>query len=125
MFHGQNSINDGDGEKSPFISDIPKYFGWLNRHESPLKQMVKVITIDHHVYIGRILRQESTVDLHMEVSTNGGTPIAGWFMKGKPQSKTDDNWGYPHLWIELVDIYIYIYHVPITIKITIDHHRSP
>ena len=26
---------------------------------------------------------------------NGGTPIAGWFINGKSQSKMDDDWGYP------------------------------
>ena len=34
----------------------------------------------------------------MEVSIDGGTPIAGWFSCGKAHEndKMDDNWGYPH-----------------------------
>ena len=32
---------------------------------------------------------------HMGVSTNGGTPIAGWFIRENP-IKMDEDWGYPH-----------------------------
>ena len=31
----------------------------------------------------------------MRVSINGGTPIAGWFIRDYP-SKLDDDWGYPY-----------------------------
>ena len=31
----------------------------------------------------------------MRVSINGGSPIAGWFLRENP-IKMDDDWGYPH-----------------------------
>ena len=33
--------------------------------------------------------------IHMGVSINGGTPIAGWLLMENP-IQMDDDWGYPH-----------------------------
>ena len=42
-----------------------------------------------------IYTHENLYSNYMEVSINGGTPIAGWFIRENPV-KVDDDWGYPY-----------------------------
>ena len=61
----------------------------------------------------------------MGVSTNGGTPVAGWFIGENPwknPSKIDDDWGYPILGNPVIDAELSLSGIK-TLRITlgIDH----